>query len=154
MKKSIVVEYLEKYIELVKTLNYKNISIEEFIFINGKEFSQRGKVNEEDYGEMKMCYKNAFFLMIESGDLFYCEGFASFSGLPLPVLHAWCVDKEGRVYDPTWKDGGDEYYGVAFNRKFAYSRILKNGPGIIDDWKHHWPLLSGKEKRKWQAEKK
>ena len=87
-KVSIVIEYLEKYIELVKTCNYKTISIEEFVFANGKEFLQREKVNERDYGEMKMCYKNAFLLSIGRRDLFYCEGFATFSGLPLPVLHA------------------------------------------------------------------
>jgi hypothetical protein len=84
-------------------------------------------------------------------DLFYCEGFATFSGLSLPLLHAWCIDDRGRVYDPTWKENGDEYYGVVFNRKFAFSRILKNGGCIIDDCKHHWPLLSGKEKRKWKV---
>lgn len=147
--KSDLVEYLEKYIELVKTFNYKTISIEEFVLNHGKQFLKKGKVNKKYYGKMKMCYKNAFLLLITHRDLFYCEGFATFAGLSLPVFHAWCVDKNGKVYDPTWKDGGD-YYGVVFDTKFAFSKI-KNGC-IIDDWKHHWPLLSGKEKGKWRSQ--
>jgi len=150
--KGILLDYLNKYIELVKNMNGgKQLSIEEFILNNGKEFSENGgKVKKYEYGKMKECYKNAFLLMVGRKELYYCEGFATFPNLPLPVLHAWCIDKKGRVYDPTWKDG-DEYYGVVFDRKFAFSRVMKNGCGIIDDWKHRWPLLTGKEKKGWRA---
>jgi hypothetical protein len=151
MKQSILIEYLKNYIELIKTLNRNILSIEEFIYENGKEFTEIVEVNKKYFGKMKECYKNALLLSVEEQDLFYCEGFATFRTLPLPLLHAWCVDKNRKVYDPTWTDG-TEYYGVSFDREFVFARILKNkGGSIIDDWKHHWPLLSGKEKRKWKS---
>ena len=42
--KGILLDYLNKYIKLVKNLNNRrNFSIEEFILNNGKEFSENGE---------------------------------------------------------------------------------------------------------------
>ena len=153
MNASKVVEFLSGYVEFLQRVyigdNRRPQTLEEFVFHNGKVFTKKKEADE--YGKMKECYKNAFLLMLRKPSLYYCEGFALCEKLPLPVLHAWCVDKEGRVYDPTWKDG-TEYYGVVFNRKFAEKRILKTRTCIIDDWKNRWPLLTGKEKKEWRVD--
>ena len=34
-------------------------------------------------------------------------------GFVWPVHHAWNIDKHDNVIDITWKDRGDDYFGVA-----------------------------------------
>lgn len=66
-------------------------------------------------GPMGECFRNAAWLS-RTSKLHYVEGYAVASArLSLPLPHAWCVDDEGRVYDPTWAEGR-AYYGVVFDR--------------------------------------
>ena len=141
-------EYLEKMIEMIKNIRKNNefpySCFEEFVLKNGKQFK-----NHQDqhirYGRMKECYRNAY-RFAEAKSLIYVEGYATFSGIGLPVLHAWCADKEGNVYDPTWKKG-DEYYGVPFDMSFVRKTILRTKKfGVIDNWEMGFPLLTGKAK--------
>lgn len=75
-------------------------------------------------GSKGECYRNAFELADYRADLTYCEGFACPVGL-IPVHHAWCVDADGRVLDPTWSDKSSDYFGVALDREFVRTWILK-----------------------------
>jgi hypothetical protein len=69
-------------------------------------------------GRLKECYHNAGILAVTEG-LAYCEGYAAAKNLTTPVAHAWCLDLEGNVVEPTWPDGfARDYFGVAF--KVAY----------------------------------
>lgn len=94
------------------------------------------------YGEVKHCFANAYRLAKRSnGKLRYCEGIAH--GI-IPTHHAWCVDAEGKVVDPTWRTRPDDehahnpddmaYYGVSFDIDFVIENLLKNG---------HYGLLLG-----------
>ena len=65
-------------------------------------------------GEMGECYSNASLLSWETG-WEYVEGMASTTGLGIPMWHAWCLDDQGRVVDPTWADG-ENYFGVIIPR--------------------------------------
>src|SRR4030042_1175197 len=112
---AITLDFLKKYKAAFSHLNKKGISIEEFILINGEPFCEKGELGKDDFGDFKMCFRNAFQLMLSREDLFYVEGYAICKSVCLPLLHAWCVDSEGKVYDPTWEDGV-EYYGVVFDR--------------------------------------
>lgn len=78
--------------------------------------------------------------MLRRPDLVYVEGYAA--GI-IPVLHAWCVDSDGKVVDPTWDDGiGTEYFGVPFNRAFVMTAVVDKGSyGLIDDMNGRWSLL-------------
>jgi hypothetical protein len=61
----------------------------------------------------KMCYRNSWRVMIERPGLRYCEGYAMSAGLMIPVEHAWCVDQDDNVVDPTWREPQHAaYYGV------------------------------------------
>lgn len=76
-------------------------------------------------GKMGLCYENAANLVLRrpSGELHYCEGFAIPKTM-FPMEHAWCIDNEGRVIDPTWDDATD-YYGAIFQRQFVKSEMLR-----------------------------
>lgn len=143
--KSGIKNFLKQMTGLVRSINRKNgwkySCIEEFVLKNGKAFSGFEKVKR---GRQKECFKNAFYLADYNPDLQYVEGYATFSNIGLPVLHAWCV-KDGKVYDPTWKNG-NEYFGVVFDLSYVRKTILaRKRFGVIDNFEHQFPLLSGKE---------
>lgn len=65
------------------------------------------------------CYYNAWQLALnEPRKYTYVEGYADM-GL-MPISHAWVVDSEGNVLDPTWQDleARKDYFGVPFRVQF------------------------------------
>jgi hypothetical protein len=78
-------------------------------------------------GERKNCFNNATAYAAVRDDVFYAEGYALEPDLPIPVQHAWLVDRAGKVIDPTWDDTKDHvYFGIAFNRAFVMSMVEMN----------------------------
>ncbi len=91
--------------------------------------------------EPKECFKNATILMLSDLDLTYVEGKVGVHGLPID--HAWCVDPDGFVIDPTLDfgiagDGMDRitgYFGVPFRREYVLEAMNANGYfGLLDGW--------------------
>ena len=68
-----------------------------------------------------MCFMNAYHLARERG-FTYCEGLALNL---IPTLHAWVLDAKGGVIETTWKEPGDEYYGIEFPMPFIESIMLE-----------------------------
>lgn len=140
--KSIIKQYLAQEIELIKRTHHTKIgnywSISEFIYKNGEMFQPNSFPKNLRRGNMKECYRNATLLVIGHPQYSYVEGYAMNI---IPTMHAWCIDKKGKVIDPTWNDG-KEYFGVAFNRDFLFKSITKaKRYGLIDSWQEGWPLL-------------
>lgn len=87
-------------------------------------------------GEMKRCYANSAERAWANRDFYYVEGLACIEDYPVPLEHAWLVDRDGKVFDPTWEDGVS-YFGVPFRASFVremaaytgYYGILVNGSG-------------------------
>lgn len=78
-------------------------------------------------GQARDCFNNATAYAVVRDDVFYAEGYALEPELPLPVQHAWLVDREGKVIDPTWKDTRDHaYFGIAFNQDFVRDQLVQN----------------------------
>lgn len=89
-------------------------------------------------GVAKQCYKNATQVMLNRDDVFYAEGFAIDLDMPIPLEHAWLVDANGHVIDPTWDRAEDHlYFGVVFERDAIQSAMVSNGgdAGILTDYK-------------------
>ena len=69
------------------------------------------------------------------------------------LLHAWLVTPDGEVVDPTWRELGNEYYGVPFKLDYVTGTVLANEYyGVLDSWQTGWPLLQGIDPVKWKAE--
>lgn len=125
------------------THGYHYSSIEDFVLQEGRSFEPKPLPKHIQKMQMKMCFMNAFQLATTYNNYKYVEGYAS--GI-IPVQHAWCVDDDGNVVDPTWVyDPEDSYYGVEFNTNFLIRRVIQKGSyGLIDDWENGWPLLKTK----------
>ena len=83
----------------------------------------------------KQCFKNAFTLAGSNpGVLAYVEGLALTCGIPLH--HAWCVDRDGNVIEPTWPDMGEAYFGVALDIDAMRAHVLAKGTyGFIEGFR-------------------
>ena len=140
-----VKKFLQQMVELragaSRLLEARYICQEDFVLQHGRSM----EVTKSPFqrGEMKMCFMNAQKLMTKEGYT-YCEGYA-FRQV-LPVLHAWLIDSEGNVVDPTWEDSEEcVYFGVPFKTEYVLSRQAetKTYLSVIDDYQGHWPLLTG-----------
>ncbi len=102
---------------------------------HGREFPARvRKPRWLILGPRKSCFKSATTYGIRRYDVFYAEGYAIDWNLPIPIHHAWLVNQEGEVFDPTWGDTIDHvYFGIAFSRSFVLESLVENfnEPGIL-----------------------
>jgi hypothetical protein len=92
----------------------------EFLLEHGRAFNgvpwkvHKGKGYRR--GKVGNCYENAWRHAIRNRDLTYHEGFA-YAGI-IPTEHAWCVDSDGVVVDPTWRERDElpetewSYFGI------------------------------------------
>ena len=96
-------------------------------------------------GPLGQCYNNAHQLVRKyPKDLYYTEGYGLVGGVT-PLAHAWAVDAQGNVVDPTWEDGTD-YFGVVFSFDYL-KRVTYSGrrcTALIDNWRDRWPLIDGR----------
>lgn len=75
-------------------------------------------------------------VMLHYPELTYVEGVALDPTVPLAVHHAWAVDPEGRVVDPTWPEPWRcEYIGIAFTRRRLAAELGRSGGrfGMLTD---------------------
>lgn len=66
-------------------------------------------------GRSRYCFRNAAVLAIEQRQSFrYVEGYALYPKMPR-VHHACNLDRDGNLFDRTWKNRGTAYLGVVFS---------------------------------------
>ena len=80
-------------------------------------------------------------------DLTYVEGYASVEEegecIIISGLHAWLLDGDQKVIDPTFPDEGIEYYGVPFNWDYV-EEVTSQQPGAsVINQSPGFPLLAG-----------
>lgn len=97
----------------------------------GQEFKGAPRPDWLARGTPKECFKNALLLSLET-NLIYVEGFMFRF---IPIMHAWCIDDDGTVIDPTIDDPQDcEYIGIPLNPEFILSVVDESGMyGILDN---------------------
>lgn len=98
-------------------------------------------------GRIKECFANAQKMVLANFDLVYCEGWASTQEVFFPTLHAWCLDKSGRVVDPTWTKRRyarePSYFGVEISTDYMLKTMMRTSTHlpIIDNYGEGYPIL-------------
>jgi len=161
---STIKDYLTQMVEFTTACHiankiqgkFKYCSIEDFILANGRAYRNQPLPKDIKLRKLGECFKNAYYLAMMRPELTYVEGIV---WNIIPMLHAWCVDKDGNVFDNTWGrnhkrenskhkdfDPNREYFGVPFQMQYIDRTLYsKRTYGIIDNWKDGFPLLSGKD---------
>lgn len=106
---------------------YKNS--ESFKDVN-KELSE--KLSIENSCEIKQCYRNAWIATCGKRNLRYFEGFVASKSIPIPIQHAWLIDTDGKVVDPTLIINGDRM--VKQLRKMGIKDHTPRGNRLGDDY--------------------
>jgi hypothetical protein len=112
-------------------------SVDAFLLKYGEEFDVNPTPDWVELMTPKMCFMNCFVLVEEQRggllsedipELYYCEGYVLSSGLPIPIHHAWCVQDDGTLIEPTLPDRTDEekvtYFGVKIEDFEALDDLL------------------------------
>lgn len=117
----------------------------DFIAQHGQAYRGRRLPKGYRYRAPKQCFRNAYHLARQHpGRLRYVEGYVL---RYLPVHHAWCVDEDGQVVDPTLRltaeeAGRTEYLGVTLPLELVDQAILLSERfGVLEDWRNGHPML-------------
>jgi hypothetical protein len=106
----------------------------DFMLQYGKEYRMSERTFLGPRAEPKNCYGNATHAAIDDERLTYVEGYACVYGVP--IEHAWLVDADGFVIDPTLtNDTGRvlEYFGVPFITEYVRKAVILNQLyGLLD----------------------
>jgi hypothetical protein len=124
-----------------KRESWRYSSYAELVLDLGQEWNYAPLPSTVERGVKKECFRNALLLAIDNSDLTYVEGWATSI---IPLEHAWCVDYDGNVVDPTWDDEVDRaYFGVAIPTTVALSIVTKAGYyGVFgNDFRNDFDLL-------------
>jgi hypothetical protein len=121
--KSFLNQQSQRMRKIRPNLDWKYGGFEELILDCGIEMNFTPLPENIERGLPKNCYYNCFELLKNNFALTYCEGYALDPELPLPLIHAWLVDNDGKVIDPTWDDCNAAYLGIPFDTKWFISLL-------------------------------
>jgi hypothetical protein len=130
---------LKEQADLIDKLNtrseFRYKSTQRLVLDYGKPFVK--KVKSPFKGERKACFENCLKGLLRYPNLNYCEGFAISDDIGIAVSHAWLVNNDGELIDPTWvgkQFKGSTYFGVVFTDDFVREIAQKTKCyGILDN---------------------
>jgi hypothetical protein len=117
-----------------KHSDFLHKSIESLVLAYGQPFKKQ--IKSPFKGQPKSCFENCVKGLVRFPHLSYCEGFAIDDDLDFAISHAWLVNDNLEVIDPTWigeRFQNSAYFGVVFNKNFVREISFKTcSYGILD----------------------
>lgn len=142
-----LLEFLNQQADLIDSIYKKSItprkSSQRLVLENGLPFLKTLKPSPFK-GEPKSCYQNCTSALWKYPELSYCEGLAISKEVSITIAHAWLIDDNSQVIDPTWNEDYTEstYFGVVFTKEFVKKIALKTKCyGILDNYRVDKHLL-------------
>jgi hypothetical protein len=120
----------EHQIHNIRTINWRYRGFDDLLLKEGdwNEPPETKLPKGVRRGRPKQCYMNAYRLATRLPDEYtYVEGMAIPDVVSIPMGHAWCVDNNGKVVDPTWPLPGKAYFGVHLSAEFIQRHSAKTG---------------------------
>jgi hypothetical protein len=122
--------YLERCVSL-----WPDQSVMRFLLEEGRSYPIGPETYAGDRGRPQSCFRNSAELAQMRRGLTYVEGKVACHGVPID--HAWCIDTNGVVVDPTLRDNDDghiaDYFGVPFRLAYVMTALRINGfYGVLD----------------------
>ena len=142
-----LVEHLRLAVDF-KRGQYSGKSQEQFVLEHGRSFTpQSYRLADWGFkGVPKRCFANTYALVKQHPDkLRSVEGYGLLEQFNIAIPHAWAIDSQDRVIDPTLVSGVRDYYGVVFDTGYVrrINRDGRRGVAMIDNDADDFPLLTG-----------
>jgi len=123
------IEEFKRYLQDLATVmkkvpgrtDWKYRGFEELVLECGRVMEPKPLPKNVKQGQPRVCYANCQRLVLKNRSLTYVEGYAMAQGVSIPLQHAWLVDANGYVIDPTWETPGCCYLGIAFRTAWVKS---------------------------------
>lgn len=93
----------------------------DFLLQHGTFYEPRVLPKRYRRGPIKACFYNSAMYALNnmSKGVRYVEGYAASI---IPVHHAWCIDKDGKLLELTWDTPGTAYFGIEFKPGIALTK--------------------------------
>ncbi len=147
---------IRTFLEMMASLENVDRGHARLLLARGRHFIPMGLPSNYRRGIAKQCFANSQRIVMRSfaktgmGGIRYAEGYACSGKLSvsLPIHHAWIVDENGQVIDPTWEcPETSVYFGVTFETGFLRERLatFESYDSLLDDRRDGWSLLGSQE---------
>ncbi|MCY7385812.1 MAG: hypothetical protein LH628_25255 [Microcoleus sp. CAN_BIN18] len=108
--------YLQDLVAVMKKVpgktDWKYRGFEELVLECGRVMEPKPLPKIIKQGQPRLCYANCKELALKNHNLTYVEGYAMAQGVSIPLQHAWLLDTDGYVIEPTWEPPGCCYLGI------------------------------------------
>jgi hypothetical protein len=126
---------IREYVAMWREIKHRNgisTALEDLLLAKGVEGVGGPLPDGMERGEPKLCFQNAGRLAFDGWT--YCEGLAIRESLGLPLAHAWVLDDDGKVVDPTWDRPEETHYlGVVVPFESYRRAVLRHKVwGVLD----------------------
>lgn len=125
---------LRAHVELMAQLREGKPCMDAMLLAHGRVFEGAACPADLSGKPAKQCFKNSLLLMLASPELIYCEGYGMPAEIDFPIHHAWLLDIDGNVVDPTWQNPeGALYVGLPFDPEYMMSLAKRTGYAHVFD---------------------
>jgi hypothetical protein len=105
--------------------DWKYGGFEELILDCGSEFTTFSFAKNVEQNLPGACYWNCQQLIKEHPELIYCEGYALAPDVSIAIRHAWLINAQFEVIEPTWGANDSVYLGIPFSTSWFTSFLHK-----------------------------